>query len=333
MNGKKIVFFVFICVLTISMFNLGIIPVRAEVVKGDFLLQIYLPREIKISSEEITLGQISILRGNQSTVSKAGAIGLGRFSMPGQEVVINKSTLLSRLASYKIAGSQVKMTGAQKVTVTQQQQLVSSDKFLEAAENFLKNNLRDESICQFEPIRVPKDMIMSDDCKDVKLIPCLVKNSAKNQAKVRIEVMSNGKKQGSREATFRFKYYCRKAIALIDINKGTVISPENVKIEKTVSNRPEPADWTEPYGLIAKRTIAADTELNLGMVGGRECEVMVKRGKTVVIRIDRPQFLITTVGQAMQDGKAGEFIKVRNVDSRRVIVAKVCEDGVVEPVF
>jgi len=333
MNGKKIIIFIFVCVLAISLFNLGTIPVRAEAVKNDFLLQIYLPRDIKISSEEITLGQISILRGNQSMVSKAEEICLGRFSMPGQKVVINRSTLLSRLASYKIIGSQVKMTGAQKVTVTQQQQLVSSDKFLEAAKNFLKNNLRDGSICQFEPIRVPDNLMMSDDCKDVKLIPCLAKNTAKNQASVRIEVMSNGKKQGSREVTFRLKYYCRKAIALVDINKGTVISPENVKIEKTVSNRPEPADWTEPYGLIARRTIAADNELNLDMVGAREFEVVVKRGKTVVIRVERPRFLITTVGQAMQDGKTGDFIKVRNMDSRRVIIAKVCKDGVVEPVF
>ncbi len=35
----------------------------------------------------------------------------------------------------------------------------------------------------------------------------------------------------------------------------------------------------------------------------------------------------------MQEGRAGEYIKVRNVDSRRVISAKVNKDGTVEPVF
>jgi flagella basal body P-ring formation protein FlgA len=35
----------------------------------------------------------------------------------------------------------------------------------------------------------------------------------------------------------------------------------------------------------------------------------------------------------MQEGRAGEYIKVRNLDSQRMILAKVNEDGTVEPIF
>jgi len=61
--------------------------------------------------------------------------------------------------------------------------------------------------------------------------------------------------------------------------------------------------------------------------------VIVKRNRTVVIRIERPGLLITAIGKAMQDGRAGDYIKVQNVDSQRIIFARVNADGTVEPVF
>jgi flagella basal body P-ring formation protein FlgA len=61
--------------------------------------------------------------------------------------------------------------------------------------------------------------------------------------------------------------------------------------------------------------------------------IITKRNQKVLIRIDMPGFLITAFGKAMQDGRAGEYIKVRNVDSQRIILARINEDGTVKPVF
>ncbi|MHC4087226.1 MAG: flagella basal body P-ring formation protein FlgA [Planctomycetota bacterium] len=35
----------------------------------------------------------------------------------------------------------------------------------------------------------------------------------------------------------------------------------------------------------------------------------------------------------MQEGRTGEYIKVRNLNSQRIILARVKEDGTVEPVL
>jgi len=69
------------------------------------------------------------------------------------------------------------------------------------------------------------------------------------------------------------------------------------------------------------------------MIGPARPAVVVGRNQTVVIRIERPGILVTAIGKAMQDGRVGEYIKVRNVDSQRIILAKVNEDGAVEPIF
>jgi flagella basal body P-ring formation protein FlgA len=69
------------------------------------------------------------------------------------------------------------------------------------------------------------------------------------------------------------------------------------------------------------------------MVGPVRAPIIVKRNQSVLIRIESLGFLITAAGTALQDGKAGEHVKVRNADSRRIIIAKINADGSAEPVL
>jgi flagella basal body P-ring formation protein FlgA len=126
-------------------------------------------------------------------------------------------------------------------------------------------------------------------------------------------------------------YEYQQAITKVDIPAGGIISPENVKIEKITSNDPQPANWKPPYGLIVKLRLPADTVLVPNMLESLEPPIILKRNQNVVIRIERPGFLITAMGIALQDGKTGDYIKVRNTDSQRIILARINEDGTVEP--
>jgi len=299
----------------------------------DCALQIHLPREITITSDTASLGQVSIIRGEQSLAARAGDIKLGQFSAPGQKVIVDRSMVLSRLACSGISGSEVILTGAERTIVKQRQQIIKGDEFVKSALSFLEKKHPGESVCEFKTIRVPKDMVVCDNNRDIKFSVSPVGSEAKNQAKVKVTAMSQGQELGVREVAFRLKYKCRQAVAKIDIAKGVVIKPENVKIEQIVSNYPESAGWKEPYGLVTRRKLAAGTVIRPGMAGPLEPPVVVKRNRNVIIRIDRNGLVVTATGKTMQQGRAGDYIKVRNIDSQRIILAKVNEDGTVEPVF
>jgi len=296
-------------------------------------LQIYLPREITIESEVPTLGQVAIMRGEEGLLAKAEQVTLGRISAPGQTIIVDRSIVLSRLACSGIPSSEVTLTGAEKMTVTQQHQVISGDEFVEKALTFLKKSSSDASICQWNSTRAPKDLILSGISNDTRSSVSLVGSGTRNQAKVRIAVFSGNKELGVREVTFRLKYNCRKSVAKFDIPSGSVLSPENVKIENVVSNYPEPANWAEPYGFVAKRRLPANTVIQAGMIGTAMPEVVLKRNQNVVIKVDKSGLFITTTGKAMQAGRVGEYIRVQNVESKIIIMAKVNEDGTVEPVF
>ena len=306
---------------------------KAGAEQNESALQIYLPGEVAVESDAPNLGQVAIIRGDESLAAKAGEIALGRIPAPGQKIVIDRSTLLSRLACNGINVSEVKLTGAEKITIRQQHQIIKSEEFVQKALDFLRQSSSETSICQWNPLRVPEDLILSGISKDVRLSPCLLSSGTRSQAKVQVAVFSEDREMGMREVTFRLKYNCRVAVARVDIPQGGVIGPENVKVEETVSDAPESASQTVPYGYVAKRRIPADTVISANMVASVTPQVLLERNQNVVIKISRFGLLVTAIGKAMQEGRVGEYIKVQNSDSQRIIMAKVNEDGSVEPVF
>jgi len=198
---------------------------------------------------------------------------------------------------------------------------------------FLGKNPPAGSISQSDIMRSPKDLLLSGVHPDIKLVPRIVKNGAGNQTRIDVRVMSGGKEIGSRRVIFRHKYNGHKVVALADIGAGEVISKENVKVEKTVSNYPQAASFSPPYGLIAKRSIPKDAVVNSNIVGLPKPAILLKRNQSVVIRINAGGLMITAVGRMMDEGAVGDVVRVRNVDSRRVITAKVNEDGTVAPIL
>ena len=330
MKMKKIICeIIFVCLIACS--SLASLQSRQSSNEKKDEFQIYLPREISIHESDLKLGYIGIVRGNDSFINKANQVNLGRFSMPGQEIVISKNTIMSRLASEGISVSDVEFMGAEEVTVRRKQQILTGDDFITLADEFLKKNISGNSISGWKPVRIVKELIIPDLGREIKYSYKLNKIINGNQIDVEVNVLSGDEKIGSRRITFKLEYEIRTPVAITDITSGTVITPENVKIEKRSSYIPEPSDWKSPYGLIAKRAIQINAVIRDSMIGTAEPEVVIKRNQNVVIRISRPGITISTVGKSMQDGKVGEFIKVKNVDSQRIVIGKVNEDGSVEP--
>ncbi|MFC1633505.1 flagellar basal body P-ring formation chaperone FlgA [Planctomycetota bacterium] len=299
----------------------------------NFDLRIYLPREVTVKDANLTLGQVSVIQGRESLIAKANNVAIGRISITNQNVVIDRSTVLSRLACSGIPSSKVVFTGAKETTVRRKQRAISSQELVTLASSFLKSHPPDASVCQWSVIRKPKDLVIPETGEGMRFSPRLILNNRKNQAKVEITVSCGGKKAGVRDVIFALKYNRRQAVTITPIPKGAIIGPENVKIEVILSHYPEAADWKSPYGLATNRPLAANTILRTSMVGSGKSPVVVKRNQNVVIRIEKPGFLITASGMTLEDGRIGEHIRIRNVDSKRIILARINEDGSVEPVL
>jgi flagella basal body P-ring formation protein FlgA len=296
-------------------------------------LLIYLPRDIAIESETLTLGKIAVITGEEALIAKAGDIELGKFSNPGQIITIDRSLILSRIACSGLPLSNPVLTGAEKVSVRRISTVIKAGKIVESASSFLNDSIKEKSIARWEPTKIPADVALSAQISDFELVDRLVSRGTNGQAIVEISVVAGGKQIETRQVVFRPKFNIRKAITTADIKEGAALTADNTKIENIISDVPEQANWSTPYGLIVSRNLPAGTVVGSNMAKPPQPPVVIERNQNVVIRIERAGLIVTATGKATEKGRLGECIKVKNLDSQRVILAKVNQDGTVEPVF
>lgn len=86
-------------------------------------------------------------------------------------------------------------------------------------------------------------------------------------------------------------------------------------------------DIKQVLNKVAKRTLIAGKPISLSALGE---PILVNRGQSAKLVFNSGDLVITAMGVALQPGAAGDFIKIRNVDSGRVVTGTVMEDGSIQ---
>lgn len=77
-------------------------------------------------------------------------------------------------------------------------------------------------------------------------------------------------------------------------------------------------------GKIARIFIPKGVVISQRMV---EDPILIKRGDPVTITIESDQIIVTTTGEALMDGQMDKIIRVKNLESQKIISAKVKDKG------
>lgn len=87
------------------------------------------------------------------------------------------------------------------------------------------------------------------------------------------------------------------------------------------------SDPAQVIGMEAKRGLPPGTVISPDMLAP---PLLVKRGEKVIIRVNRPGIKVEMDGQAMGAGQAGKQIRVKNLQSNKIIRATVIARGLVQ---
>ncbi len=128
----------------------------------------------------------------------------------------------------------------------------------------------------------------------------------------------------------RAKLSAELPVAALPLPAGHVLTADDVAVERReITPGAELfADAEEAVGRAAQRSLAA------GQVLGPRLLIeplLVRRGDTVQIHARREAVEVVVPGQALDAGRRGQTIRVRNVANGTVIRARVVEPGRVEP--
>ncbi|MCY2927181.1 MAG: flagellar basal body P-ring formation chaperone FlgA [Planctomycetota bacterium] len=294
-------------------------------------VRIHLPREIAVSGSPLTLGAVGVIAADDPDIQKTVAsLPMGRLPGPRETITVSRALVLSRLASAGLNGPDVKVTGAAEVTVRLSERQFTGPELIQAAQSLLKN-LPATAGATWQADRMPADLSAPAGV-EVQLQANLVGSPGGETVVVRLAAMNAKDELARTDVTFRRGHLVRQAVALKDIPAGAPLTGEAVRIEEVSLAQAPTSQWLPAPTAVALRPIAKGTVIAPAHVeAAAKPEVLVRRNASVVMRINGDGFTISAMGEAMQDGRAGEYIKVLNTDSKRIVIGKVMPDGSIQP--
>jgi hypothetical protein len=99
-------------------------------------VRVYVPRAIAVTAADLRLDAVCVVQCQDGELARqASAVTLGRSPQAGERIVIDRKTILSRLASSGIAAERVQFTGTEQVSVSRGETPVEGKRLLQAAED------------------------------------------------------------------------------------------------------------------------------------------------------------------------------------------------------
>jgi flagella basal body P-ring formation protein FlgA len=297
---------------------------------GAATLEIYLPREIKVEGDGLTLRDISLISArDEALVETARAIKMGRGPWSTEYLLLTRRTILARLASCGIDSDRVVFKGAREVKVLRDERTIAPSTILSAARKHLSALAAGRDDVSFQAVRDPSPIRVPGGSKPT-LRAALRDGGPSGYRIVRVEAMDANESLGGVDVLFRLRYAVRKVVTSEPIAAGETITSRNTRVVKVASTSPEGA-FRPPYGQIAKVDLPSGGEVRDAVVRNPAPTVAVQRNEVVEMRIEGEGFAVRAFGQALQDGTVGEWIKVRNIDTKRIVAAEVKPGGYVQP--
>ncbi len=145
-----------------------------------------------------------------------------------------------------------------------------------------------------------------------------------------IRFLVNGREVKRLKVVGKVEIYADVVSARYFLNKHQEIQEKDLQWEnRNISAMP--ADLvTDMKEIVGKRTTLSINRNEVLRRGMAELIPAVKRGDRVLLVAERPQFKITTLGEAKEEGRKGERIKLVNLSSKKEVYGRVLDANTVQ---
>lgn len=145
--------------------------------------------------------------------------------------------------------------------------------------------------------------------------------------RVAVGVRCNAENKWSIFTSSFIKVYQSVVVLVRPVQRGEIITPQHLAIERRdVSSLRE--DFATQLEQIENKQAVRHLDAGIIMNGRYAVDPkLIKRGEKVMITAAKPGFAIQMNGQSMMEGSKGQLIRVKNINSGRIISATVIEPG------
>ncbi len=288
-----------------------------------------------VSSDRVNLGHIALISGGtEEEVQRVKSIYLTNLPMRAKTKTISRGVVIAVLKRNRITVKGIDFTAPETIKISRETMMVKAKEIQEMARNHLEDVL---SVMAGE-INVTdvsyqgKDLALPVGELRVEFLPFNNLN-LNGPLFVYANLLVDGKLAEKVKIKARVEMYQEVAMATRTIKKGEILTEEDFALERRLVKRANPnliSNLDQLVGKRAKRSIAANTPLQQNML---DLPPIVHKKNRVKIILQSKFLKITAVGVATENGAMGNYIKVMNLDSKKIILAKVVGDNLVKVDF
>ena len=299
-------------------------------------IEINLKNKVVLEDEIITVNDISTVTGDDADlVNKIKGIEIGHAPGANNERRIDISFIGMRLNASNVNVTDVSFTDTKSVLVSVKSTKIKGLEIAQKAKEYLLDFLpMDGRETTVEIGRVPADQWVPRRRDKIDFYITLVDTS---KDRGRIELIVSASSNGKLFLKYRFiltSGYLN--LSLLQRRKHAAnnqLTEENVFIARRETTRIRGMAFSsinDLKGMTTTTSVQPHTILTDYMV---ETPPTMKQGSIVKLIVKKSGFKIVTKGLAQQTGYKGEVIKVKNLDSKKMLYGKIINSDSVQVIF
>ncbi len=291
-------------------------------------------KKVSIDGDRILLGEIAEINGqDQELILKLKATVIGKAPMPGRVRRIDADYVKIRLRQRGINPSQIKFTAPETIEISRSFIEIPDEKIKKAVLAFVYENIPwDRSRVRIKDIRINQHVILPKGRITYRIVPPK-RRDILGVVPLSVLFEVNGHFKKRIWATVNIEVTTGVVVTRRPLRRHQLITEGDIRIEeRNLAGLPSHiiTDYKEVLGRRTRRTINSNEVLRSDLI---EFPPLVKRGDVVLIIAESDELRITALGKVKGKGHRGEMIEVINLDSNKLIYARVLDSNTVRVDF
>lgn len=290
---------------------------------------IELKGKINIDRPCILLGDLATFKDvDENLLERLKGLRIGSAPLPGRTRTIDLRYIQGRIATLS-KKKDLEVLGPEKVEVTRSFQRLDVEAVVGLAQGYILSKAKEmDGEFKVSLTNPPDELILPSG--DVKLEVIEKGSLHLGQVYVKMKLILNEMNYGCLRVGFNLQRFQRVVVASRTLNQHQLITREDLgeeMVETTGFVRHSPFFKLDSLiGKRCKRPISEGTIILADMV---EIPPLVKRGSIINLKSEIGNVEVLTIAKALQDGKEGERISVRNLSSKESVEGVVKKNNLV----
>jgi flagella basal body P-ring formation protein FlgA len=288
-----------------------------------------IPEQITVPLATFTLADIATITGDDADrIQILGNCRLGSSPAPGYSLTLTPDLISMRLSGYHMDLSDITWQVPSTIRLTTASQTVSGTALMEKAVTAAKQRLGDSD--SEVTASAMQDVVLPAGTVDYKIdFPSGLRLSGPTTVFLATSVNNLPYKQII--VKLNIATYKNIVVTTRDLQPGEVLTDLDLALERRSVGRLSSyyTDKNKAIGLVVKHNslLPSGTVLNQSLLSISE---VIKRGNIVSIVAHSGMIEVVTTGLAQQNGGVDQYIRVQNLQSKRVLSARVVDATTVE---